>query len=135
MGQVWRATDLELRREIALKLTRTGDGEQTRREARIGAGVQHPNVIAVFDVVVEDGRRWLVMEYLPSRSLDEVCRADGPLDPEQVARIGSQVLAALGALHEKGMVHRDAKPANILLAPDGTAKLSDLGVAAWDQVT
>ncbi|MGW0520822.1 serine/threonine-protein kinase [Crossiella sp. NPDC003009] len=135
MGQVWRATDLELRREVALKLTRTGDGEQTRREARIGAGVHHPNVIAVFDVVVAGDRRWLVTEYLPARSLAEVCRTDGPLAPERAAHIGAQLAGALAAMHAKGMVHRDVKPANILLAEDGTAKLTDLGIASWHQVT
>ncbi|MCO1574333.1 protein kinase [Crossiella sp. SN42] len=135
MGQVWRATDLELRRVVAVKLTSTGDSEETRREARIGAGVHHPNVISVFDVVTEDERRWLVMEYLPSRSLAELCQEEGPLAPDRVARIGAQIATALSAMHAKGMVHRDIKPANILVAEDGTAKLTDLGIASWHHVT
>jgi len=65
MGEVWRATDLELRRVVAVKQSR--DGEGIRREARIGAGLHHPHVVTVFDVLVEDGVRWLVMEYLPAR--------------------------------------------------------------------
>ncbi|RSM67986.1 hypothetical protein DMH04_47690 [Kibdelosporangium aridum] len=135
MGVVWRATDLELRRVVALKQASSGDGEETRREARIGAGLHHPNVISVFDVVVEGDQRWLVMEYLPARSLAEICRADGPLAPNRVARIGAQVATALSAMHAKGIVHRDVTPANILATDDGTAKLADLGIAAWGQVT
>jgi serine/threonine protein kinase len=135
MGEVWRATDLELRRVVALKRATTGDSGETRREARIGAGLHHPNVISVFDVVVEDDQRWLVMEYLPARSLTEVCRADGPIAPDLAARVGAQIAAALAAMHAKGMVHRDITQANILVTEDGTAKLADLGVAMWDQVT
>jgi serine/threonine protein kinase len=135
MGEVWRATDLELRRVVALKQATTGNGEETRREARIGAGLHHPNVISVFDVVVEGNQRWLVMEYLPARSLAEICQADGPMAPSRVARIGAQVATALSAMHAKGMVHRDITPANILVTDDGTAKLADLGVAAWGQIT
>ncbi len=135
MGEVWRATDLELRRVVAVKRTSTGDGEQLRREARIGAALQHPNVISVFDVVVEDGERWLVMEYLPARSLADILRTDGPLTPVGAAHIGAQVADALAAMHARGMVHRDITPANILVAEDGTAKLADLGIAIWSEVT
>ncbi|MFI7676501.1 protein kinase [Actinophytocola sp. NPDC049390] len=135
MGVVWRATDLELRRVVAVKRTSTGDGEQLRREARIGAGLQHPNVISVFDVVVEDDERWLVMEYLPARSLADVLRTDGPLTPAGAAHVGAQIAAALAAMHARGMVHRDITPANILVAEDGTAKLADLGIAIWSEVT
>ncbi|MFE2757111.1 serine/threonine-protein kinase [Actinosynnema sp. NPDC059335] len=135
MGEVWRATDLELRRVVALKLATTGDGEATRREARIGAGLHHANVISVFDTVVDGGTRWLVMEYLPARSLAEICRTDGPVAPDLAARIGAQVATALAAMHAKGMVHRDITLANVLVTADGTAKLADLGVAMWDEVT
>ncbi|HEX6358794.1 serine/threonine-protein kinase [Actinophytocola sp.] len=135
MGEVWRATDLELRRVVAMKQATTGNGEETRREARIGAGLHHPNIISVFDVVTEDDRQWLVMEYLPARSLADVCRADGPIPPDQAAHIGAQIATALAAMHDKGMVHRDITPANILVTDDGTAKLADLGITAWDEVT
>ncbi|XVV00943.1 serine/threonine-protein kinase [Actinosynnema sp. CA-248983] len=135
MGVVWRATDLELRRVVALKRASGGDGEEIRREARIGAGLHHPHVISVFDAVVEGDERWLVMEYLPARSLAEIARADGPLAPDEARRVGAQIASALAAMHAKGMVHRDITPANVLVTETGTAKLADLGVAAWGQVT
>jgi serine/threonine protein kinase len=135
MGVVWRATDLELRRAVAIKQANSGDGEQIRREARLGAGLQHPNVIAVFDVLNEAGERWLVMEYLPSRSLAEILHADGSMPASRVAHIGAQITAALAAMHANGMVHRDVKPGNVLVAGDGTAKLTDLGIAMWSEIT
>ncbi|MCK2244562.1 MULTISPECIES: serine/threonine-protein kinase [unclassified Crossiella] len=132
MGVVWQATDLELRREVALKV---GESEQLRREARIGAGLQHPNVIAVHDVAEQDGQRWLVLEYLPSRSLAEILHADGPVSARLAARIGGQIADALVAMHERNMVHRDITPANVLVTAEGVAKLTDLGIASWSQVT
>ncbi|MFD8493464.1 serine/threonine-protein kinase [Amycolatopsis sp. NPDC059657] len=136
MGVVWRATDLELRRVVALKRSHDdGDGGQIRREARIGAGLQHPNVVSVYDAVVHDDDRWLVLEYLPSRSLAEILDSDGPMAPTAAAKIGAQLAGALVAMHAKGMVHRDIKPGNILVADDGTAKLTDLGIAQWAEVT
>jgi hypothetical protein len=136
MGEVWRATDIELGRQVALKRSQRHDNGQIRREARIGAGLQHPNVITVFDAVVDDqGNRWLVTEYLPSRSLAEILETDGPLPPDQVAKIGAQLADAMAAMHAKGVVHRDIKPGNVLVAADGTAKLTDLGVAQWAEAT
>jgi hypothetical protein len=135
MGIVWRATDLELGRVVALKRSQSGDGGQIRREARIGAGLQHPNVVTVYDAVVHEHDRWLVMEYLRARSLAAILDDDGPLPPEDVARIGAQLASALAAMHAKGMVHRDLKPGNVLVAEDGTAKLTDLGIARWADET
>ncbi|MFI9455691.1 serine/threonine-protein kinase [Amycolatopsis sp. NPDC052450] len=135
MGVVWRATDLDLGRVVALKRSQAGDSGQIRREARIGAGLHHPNVVTVFDAVIDGDDRWLVMEYLPSRNLADVIDTDGPLSPGKVAKIGVQLAAALAAMHEKGMVHRDLKPGNVLVADDGTAKLTDLGIAQWAEVT
>lgn len=133
MGTVWRATDLELRREVAAKQASAGD---TGREARIGAGLQHPNVITVFDTVAgQDGERLLVMEYLPSRTLAQILREDGPLPPREAAHVGAQIADALTAMHVKGMVHRDITPNNILITEDRTAKLADLGIAMWANVT
>lgn len=128
-GEVWRALDLELRRVVAVKLARSG--EQVRREARIGAGLPHAGVVAVLDVVRERRERWLVMEYLPSRSLAEMLRTGDLLPAGKAAEIGAQVAATLAAMHAKGMVHRDITPGNVLVAEDGTAKLTDLGIAVW----
>ena len=146
MGVVWRAEDERLQREVALKQVSlpAGADEEARdqahrrvfREARMIARLHHPHAIAVYDVVEHDGQPWLVMEYLPSRSLAEALVADGPLDPERVAHIGRQVADALAAAHEAGMVHRDIKPGNVLLGDDGLAKVTDFGIArAVDDVT
>jgi hypothetical protein len=135
MGVVWRATDLELGRVVALKRSQSGDGGQIRREARIGAGLQHPNVVTVYDAVIHEDDRWLVMEYLPSRSLSAIIDEDGPLSPEEAAGIVAQLATALAAMHAKGMLHRDIKPGNVLVGEDGTAKLTDLGIARWAEET
>jgi serine/threonine protein kinase len=135
MGVVWRATDLELGRVVAVKRSQVGDNGQIRREARIGAGLHHPHAVTVFDVVQDGDERWLVMEYLPSRSLSEILADDGPLPPVVAARIGAQIASALVAMHERQMVHRDIKPGNVIIAEDGTAKLTDLGIARWAEVT
>ncbi|MFI5612756.1 serine/threonine-protein kinase [Amycolatopsis sp. NPDC051903] len=135
MGVVWRATDLELRRTVALKRSIDGDGGQIRREARLGASLHHPHVVAVFDSVADGDDRWLVMEYLPARSLEEIVRADGVLAPERAAAIGAQIASALAAMHARDMVHRDITPGNVLVTDDGTAKLADLGISRWAEVT
>jgi serine/threonine protein kinase len=139
MGTVWLATDRVLEREVALKeitfsvdLTaeeRTILRERTMREARAAARLDHPRVTTVFDVVEEDGRPWLVMEHVSARSLQEIIEERGPLPPAAVAQIGLDVLAALEAAHGAGIVHRDVKPANVLVEPDGHACLTDFGIA------
>jgi eukaryotic-like serine/threonine-protein kinase len=139
MGTVWLATDTVLQRRVALKevtfsihLTdeeRDILRERTMREARAAARLDHPCVTHVFDVVEEDGRPWLVMEHVPARSLQEIVEDQGPLPPPVVARIGLDVLAALEAAHAEGIVHRDVKPANVLVSDDGRARLTDFGIA------
>ncbi|GAB2968950.1 hypothetical protein GCM10027184_17470 [Saccharothrix stipae] len=136
MGVVWRALDLELGRPVSLKQSLGGDTGQIRREARIGAGLLHPNVVTVFDTVVDDrDTRWLVTEYLAARSLEQIIEDEGPLPRERIRRIGAQLAAALAAMHARGIVHRDLKPGNVLVTADDMAKLTDLGIARWTEVT
>ncbi|TFV56252.1 serine/threonine protein kinase [Geodermatophilus sp. DF01-2] len=139
MGVVWSATDLRLERPVAVKEVtfalhlsdeeRRVLRERTMREARTAARLDHPSVTSVYDVVEEDGRPWLVMEHVESCSLQQVVDSQGPLPWPAVARIGLDVLAGLAAAHEAGIVHRDVKPANVLVAPDGRACLTDFGIA------
>ncbi|WNM37882.1 serine/threonine-protein kinase [Micromonospora halotolerans] len=142
MGRVWRARDEMLHREVAVKQVvppgwlaaheRDEVRGRTLREARATARLSHPNVVRVYDVVRVDGDPWLVMEYVPSRSLQEIIDSDGPVDPRRAAGIGLAVLAALRAAHEAGVLHRDVKPANVLLASDGRVLLTDFGLAVFD---
>src|SRR4051794_28228116 len=139
MGTVWRATDQVLERQVAIKevtfsvhLTdeeRRILRERTMREARAAGRLDHPHVATVYDVVEEDGRPWLVMEHISARSLQEILEEQGPLPPAAVARIGLDVLEALEAAHEAGIVHRDVKPGNVLVDRGGRACLTDFGIA------
>jgi hypothetical protein len=139
MGVVWRAMDERLQRPVAVKQLllqpelspRATDEARARalREARIAARLQHPNAIVVYDVAEHDGEPCLVMEYLPSRSLAAVLAERGCLPVPEVASIGRQIASALAAAHSAQIVHRDVKPGNILIADDGTAKITDFGVS------
>ncbi|MEV7007670.1 protein kinase [Streptosporangium sp. NPDC051022] len=145
MGIVWRAHDELLDREVAVKEVRYADmlGEdnqedfnrRTKREARAAGRLTHPNVVVVHDVVEEDGRPWIVMQLVESRSLGKVLRQDGPLPARRVAEIGLQVLEALRAAHTQGVLHRDVKPENVLLADDGRVVLTDFGIATLEAET
>ncbi|WP_327085814.1 serine/threonine protein kinase [Nonomuraea sp. NBC_01738] len=141
MGVVWRAHDEFLDRTVAIKEVRyTGVGEAKRaelnartiREARTAGRLDHPSVIVIHDVIEEDGRPWIVMHLVPSRSLAEVVRQDGPLPPARVAAIGLAVLDALRVAHAAGVLHRDVKPENVLLAHDGRVVLTDFGIASLE---
>jgi eukaryotic-like serine/threonine-protein kinase len=143
MGVVWRAKDELLGRTVALKalavrsvISGSGnaavDDESSRRamrEARIAARLHHPNVIGVYDIVEHERRPFLIMEFLASRSLSEMTAAGVTLPPAEAARIGALLAAGLTAAHSAGIVHRDVKPGNVLLAEDGTVKLTDFGIS------
>ncbi|MGY6656277.1 serine/threonine-protein kinase [Amycolatopsis sp. TRM77291] len=147
MGAVWQAHDEVLGRTVAIKQLLLQPGleahdaedarQRTMREGRIAARLHHPNAISVFDVVTDDnGQPCLIMEYLNSTSLAQVLQEERTLPPTEVARIGAQVAAALTEAHAVGIVHRDIKPGNILLAPNGTVKITDFGISrAKDDVT
>lgn len=138
MGTVWRALDELVGREVAVKQPRLpGDPEgeahqraahRLYREARAAARVDHPSAVSIHDVVEEDGLPWIVMELIRGESLHEVLRR-GPVEPTESARIGLAVLGALRAAHAVGIVHRDVKPANVLLGPHHRVVLTDFGIA------
>ncbi|MEU4394795.1 protein kinase [Kribbella sp. NPDC023855] len=142
MGLVWHARDEILDRDVAVKEIvlppelpeeeRAVLRRRTLREARSAARLSDPNVVAVYDVVEEEGRPWIVMEFVKSRTLADVVRQQGPLPYRQVAKIGLQVLAALEAAHPAGVLHRDVKPSNVLLADDGRVVLTDFGIATLE---
>ncbi|MBY8880397.1 serine/threonine-protein kinase [Actinacidiphila acidipaludis] len=141
MGTVWRATDELLRRQVAVKELHLADPgladvesdrqrDRALREARSVARIRHPHVVVVHDVVEQDGRPWIVMELVDGRSLADVLREDGPLDPREAARICGAVAGALLAAHQHGIQHRDVKPANVLIErATGRVVLTDFGIA------
>ncbi|MFE9645659.1 serine/threonine-protein kinase [Streptomyces sp. NPDC006365] len=139
MGTVWRARDEVLHREVAVKEVRAPAGlpapevermyARLEREAWAAARVANRNVVTVYDVAVEEGRPWIVMELVRGISLYDLLDAEGPLAPQRTAHIGAEVLAALRAAHEAGVLHRDVKPGNVLMANDGRVVLTDFGIA------
>ncbi|MGK5548797.1 protein kinase domain-containing protein [Streptomyces sp. URMC 127] len=139
MGVVWRAVDELLDREVAAKEVRAPDHmreqdvrtlyARLKQEARAAARISHPNVITVHDVVEQDGRPWIVMEFVRGRSLADILQHEGVLSPKEAAKVGSMVLQALRSAHSCGVLHRDVKPANVLLEPGGRVVLTDFGIA------
>ncbi|GAA1967479.1 serine/threonine-protein kinase [Catenulispora subtropica] len=139
-GRVWRAVDTSLDVEVAIKEVvlppELTDAERADRVTRAGREARNaarlrsnPHVVSVHDVVIDDGTPWIVMELVPGRSLADRLRDDGALTVEQATRVARAVLSALGASHAAGIVHRDVKPANVMLTDDGRVLLTDFGIA------
>ncbi|MFG3604353.1 serine/threonine-protein kinase [Micromonospora chersina] len=136
MGEVWLGRDTKLDREIAVKFIRFPDGtrddEHIRRfvrESRITARLEHPGVPAVYDVGVDDGRPFLVMQRIRGISIADLVAEQGALPIGWAAAIAAQVCAVLGAAHHASLVHRDLKPSNLMLEPDGRVRVLDFGLA------
>ena len=136
MAEVYLATDRVLDRPVAVKVLGgwlANDGtfvERFRREALAAARISHPNLVAVFDAGSEDGVHYIVMEHVPGETLADVLRQGGPPPPQPSDQIAASVADALAVAHAAGIVHRDVKPANVMLTPDGRTKLMDLGIAS-----
>src|SRR5829696_7930684 len=135
MAEVFEGRDRLLSRRVAIKVPLSQHAHDPefahrfRREAQTAASLSHPGVVAVYDTGSEDGTHFIVMEYVEGRTLKDVIRAEAPLYPDRAAEITADVCSALAAAHARGLVHRDVKPANIMLMPDGRVKLMDLGIA------
>jgi eukaryotic-like serine/threonine-protein kinase len=135
MASVYLATDTRLDRRVAVKVMHPGLADDPEfvarfnREARAAAGLNHPDIVAVYDQGTDDGHPFLVMEYVPGATLRLVLRERGRLSPAEALAVMDHVLAALAAAHASGLVHRDVKPENVLVTPDGRVKVADFGLA------
>ncbi|KAB2344741.1 serine/threonine-protein kinase [Actinomadura rudentiformis] len=135
MGEVWRAEDEALAREVAVKLLRqelVSDDRACGRfgaEARFAAGLRHGGIAQVYDYGEQDGRAYFVMELVPGEPLSAILERTGALTPEATLDLVAQAARALAVAHDHGIVHRDVKPANLMIASDGTVKITDFGIA------
>ncbi len=135
MAQVYRARDELLSREVALKVlnerlsTDRSFVERFRREAQTAANLNHPNIVSLFDYGADDGKYFIVMEYIDGRPLSDIIHNEGPLMPERAAEITSEVAKGLARAHAAGLVHRDIKPGNIMITSTGQTKVTDFGIA------
>ena len=139
MADVYQGTDSLLDRRVAIKILHSQFSldeafvKRFRKEAQAAANLTHPNIVGIYDWGQLDSTYFIVMELVDGRSLREVLKSSGPLLPRRAVEISSEVAAALSVAHRSGLVHRDVKPGNILLAPDGTVKVTDFGIArAWN---
>jgi eukaryotic-like serine/threonine-protein kinase len=141
MATVYLARDAELERPVAIKIlaphlaSEPGFYERFVREARMAARLSHPNIVQVFDAGEEDDRPFIVMEYVPGRTLEEETRAQGKLEAARVVDLALQICGGLELAHANGLVHRDVKPQNLLLRDDGVVKIADFGIARAAEAT
>ena len=135
MADVYLAEDQELGRRVAIKILNDRHAaddqfvERFRREAKNAAGLSHPNIVSIYDRGEAEGTYYIAMEYLDGRSLKELIVARGSAPTRTAIEYARQVLAALGAAHKQGIVHRDIKPHNVLVGPEGRLKVTDFGIA------
>ncbi|MCH7735745.1 MAG: serine/threonine protein kinase, partial [Chloroflexi bacterium] len=138
-GAVYRALDPDTGRLVAIKILHanlTLDRlylERFHREASLAASIDHPNVVRIYDVGEADGRHYIAMEFLPENLARLI--ESGRLPVENAASLAAQIADGLGAVHEVGIVHRDVKPQNVLITPDGVAKVTDFGIARADSLS
>src|SRR5207247_448891 len=135
VGRVYRARDLGLEREVAIKVLHPsltadlGVVERFRREAQLAARLRHPNIVSIYDIGGRAGLQWYTMELVPGASLAHIIGAHGPLPVDRVVRLLDEALSALEQAHALGLVHRDLKPETVLLEPDGPVRITDFGLA------
>src|SRR3954468_2217060 len=135
MADVYCAYDSQLGRQIALKMLHRRFArdrefvERFRREASAAAGLQHPNVVGVFDRGEYDGTYYIAMEYLPGRTLKEIIRDEAPIDQQRAIALTIQILQAASFAHRRGVIHRDFKPHNVIVGADDRLKVTDFGIA------
>src|SRR3954447_18181745 len=135
MAEVFLARDLLLDRPVAIKVlfpefaADRSFVERFRREARSAANLNHPNIVSIYDWGEEEGTYFIVMEYVEGRPLRQVIREDGPIPPPRAAEIGADIAAALSFAHKNNVIHRDVKPGNVLISPNGQVKVTDFGIA------
>jgi serine/threonine protein kinase len=140
MGKVFRAEDITLRRHVALKVlpTRTKDGQRDHkidqfvREARSAASIEHPNAVTVYEIGEAAGVHYIAMELVEGGNLEKLVKASGPMEIDRACQIAAEAAEALAAAHAQGIIHRDVKPSNLLLARNGRCKLADFGLARYD---
>jgi eukaryotic-like serine/threonine-protein kinase len=135
MAKVFKGTDRVLGRTVAVKVLSpqfSGDDNfvsRFRREAQSAAGLNHPNIVSVYDTGDQNDVHYIVMEYIEGRTLRDVIRQEGPIHPQRAVEVGEALARALAAAHEAGLVHRDVKPGNIMFTRDGEVKVTDFGIA------
>ncbi len=139
MADVYEGRDSELNRPVAIKVLHSQFSadeafvKRFRREAQAAANLSHPNIVGIYDWGQSGGTYFIVMEIVDGRSLRDVLKSEGALLPRRATEIAAETAAALSVAHQAGLVHRDVKPGNVLLAKDGTVKVTDFGIArAWD---